>query len=160
MGEIMTKLSFRHSVIPSFFSGLLMLAFSGCNQAPRVETAKEPTLTISPLQSTFRKGQEFRVAIKVYSPKDSNVNVLLAASKNLGLDQEQLQTSMFAGQTKTFELRGMPKRSGYYNITANATSSQWQEPATDMLGFNVATNNLSAANATEFPQTNTRPSAF
>ncbi len=129
-----------------------MLFLSSCNQAPRTEFSTEPTLQITTAQTTFRKGQEFSVMLEIYSPKDSNVNVAIAAPKNLGISQEPIQVTIAAGQTKSLELRGTPKRSGYYNITANATGSQWQEPAADMLGFNVATNNTGAASAGAYPQ--------
>ncbi len=144
--------SFRHSVIPSLV-GIAMLALSSCNQAPQVEKSHEPTLQISSTQNTFRKGEQFNLTLEIYSPEDSNVNVILGASKNIGLDQNQMQITIAAGQTKTLELHGTPKRAGYYNITANATGSQWHEPAADMLGFNVATDNIIAANAGAYPQT-------
>ncbi len=128
-----------------------MLFLSSCNQAP-LEISTEPTLQITTAQTAFRKGQEFSVTLEIYSPKDSNVNVAIAAPKNLGISQEPIQVTIGAGQTKSLELRGTPKRSGYYNITANATGSQWQEPAADMLGFNVASNNTAAASAGAYPQ--------
>ncbi len=144
--------SFRHSVIPSLV-GIAMLTLSSCNQAPQAEKSHEPTLQISSTQNTFRKGEQFNLTLELYSPEDSNVSVILGASKNIGLDQDQIQVTIAAGQTKTLELHGTPKRAGYYNITANATGSQWHEPAADMLGFNVATDNISAANAGAYPQT-------
>jgi hypothetical protein len=87
-------------------------------------------------QTTFRKGEPFKVRLEVFSPEDSLVNISLGASKNLGLAQDNLQVTVAAGQTQNLELSGTPKRSGYYNITANATGSQqpicsgsmWQAP--------------------------------
>jgi hypothetical protein len=130
-----------------------MLTLSSCNQAPQAEKSHEPTLQITSTQNTFRKGEQFNLNLEIYSPKDSHVSIIFGASKNLGLDQNQIQVTIAAGQTKTLELHGTPKRAGYYNITVNATGSQWQEPAADMLGFNVATDNISVASAGAYPQT-------
>lgn len=63
-----------------------------------------------------------------------------------------MQVTVAAGQTQTLEISGTPKRSGYYNITANATGSTWHEPAADMLGFNVATDNAGARAAGAYAQ--------
>jgi hypothetical protein len=144
--------SVRRSVI-LFLIGAFMFALSSCNQAPQAENPHEPTLQITSTQNTFRKGEQFYFSLKIYSPEDSNVNIILGASKNLGLDQDRMQVTIAAGQTKTLELHGTPKRAGYYNITANATGTQWHEPAADMLGFNVATDNVSLANARAYAQT-------
>jgi hypothetical protein len=96
-----------------------MFALSSCNQAPQTELSKEPSLEITTTQTEFQKGKAFSVLLEIYSPEDSNVHITLGASKNLGLDQDQLQVTIAAGQTKTLELHGTPKRAGYYNITAN-----------------------------------------
>jgi hypothetical protein len=143
--------SFRHSVIPSVI-GACMLALSGCNQAPKVQVILEPTLEIISSQSTFRKGEKFDLNLEIYSPNDSSVNVVIAGSKNLGLDQEQMQVTIAAGQTQTLKVSGTPKRSGYYNITVNASGSQWKESAADILGFNVPTDELNIASAGAYAQ--------
>jgi hypothetical protein len=116
------------------------------------EAHQEPSLTLTSQQTTFRKGEPFKVKLEVYSPEDSLVNISLGASKNLGLAQEQLQITVAAGQTQSLELSGTPKRSGYYNITANATGRGWHEPAADMLGFNVASTDVTAASASAYLQ--------
>jgi hypothetical protein len=141
---------------PIVLIGVSMLALSSCNQNPPTpEAHQEASLNLVSEQTVFRKGEPFKVRLEVFSPEDSLVNISLGASKNLGLAQDNLQITVAAGQTQTLELSGTPKRSGYYNITANATGSQWHEPAADMLGFNVATTDLAAANAGAYPQSTT-----
>jgi hypothetical protein len=82
-----------------------MLALSSCNQNPPTpEAHHEPTLTLVSEQSTFHKGEPFKVKLEVFSPEDSLVNISLGASKNLGLAQNQLQVTVSAGQTQSLEL--------------------------------------------------------
>ncbi len=127
--------SFRHSVIPSLV-GVLMLTLSSCNPPPAI-ISTEPTLRISSHQSTFRKGDNLAVEIELYSPTDTDVNVIIGASEKLGLTQNKYQITLNAGQAKTIELQGTLKRAGYYNITANVTGTTWHEPVASMFGFNV-----------------------
>ncbi len=129
-----------------------MLALSGCNQAPNVQVNLEPTLEITSSQSTFRKGEQFDLNLEIYSPTDSSVSVILAGSKNLGLDQEQMQITIAAGQIQTLKVSGTPKRSGYYNVTATANGSQWEKPTAGIVGFNVPTDAINIASAGAYAQ--------
>jgi hypothetical protein len=53
--------------------------------------------------------------------------------------------TLTAGEHKTIDLQGTIKRAGYYNITANASGSQWHEPVAGMFGFNAQSNDSSAS---------------